>query len=82
MQNDYGKEKEGAARVGDYINQGEDKFKVIAAEAQKKLKETQEQVAQLASTLDKQVKENPWPAIAGVAVGCLFLGFIMGKSKH
>ena len=75
--------KEGVQKAEEFVNQGEDAFKVIAAEAQKKLKLAQEQIAQMASTVDQKVKENPWPAIAGVAVGCLFLGFIMGsKSKN
>jgi len=75
--------REGVDQAEDLVNQSNDKLKAIAAEAQKKLKLAQEQLVQIASTVDKQVKENPWPAIAGVAAGCLFLGFIMGsKNKN
>jgi len=75
--------KESVEKAEEFANQNEISLKAIAAEAQRKLKLAQEQVTQLATTVDKQVKENPWPAIAGVAVGCLFLGFIMGsKNKN
>ena len=75
--------KESVEKAEEFTNQNEVSLKAIAAEAQRKLKLAQEQVTQLATTVDKQVKENPWPAIAGVAVGCLFLGFIMGsKNKN
>jgi ElaB/YqjD/DUF883 family membrane-anchored ribosome-binding protein len=81
MQNTIG--KEGVQKAEEFVNQSEDKFKLIAADAQKKLKLAQEQISQMATTVDQKVKENPWPVIAGVAAGCLFIGYIMGsKSKN
>jgi ElaB/YqjD/DUF883 family membrane-anchored ribosome-binding protein len=63
------------------VNEGEKKFKNMASDAQKKLKQGQEQVQQLIRQADEQLRENPWPIVAGVAVGCLFLGFVAGKAR-
>jgi ElaB/YqjD/DUF883 family membrane-anchored ribosome-binding protein len=63
------------------MDQGEEKLKNVAEEAQKRIKQGQEQVQQLISQADKQLHENPWPIVAGVAVGCLFLGFFAGNIK-
>ena len=57
------------------IEQGEEKLKKAANDAQKRLKQGQEQLQQLINQADNQLHENPWPIVAGVAVGCLFLGF-------
>ena len=64
------------------IDQGEEKLKNVAGDAQKKLKQAQEQVQQLIKQADKQLHENPWPIVAGVAVGCLFLGFFAGNVRN
>ena len=63
------------------MEQSEEKLKSTAYDAQKKLKQGQEQVQQLISQADKQLHENPWPIVAGVAVGCLFLGFFAGNVR-
>jgi ElaB/YqjD/DUF883 family membrane-anchored ribosome-binding protein len=92
MQDVYTKEKEFENTTKDKINefsknaqqgiqQSEDKLKAAACEAQKRLKQGQEQVQQLISQADKQLRENPWPIVAGVAVGCLFLGFFAGNAR-
>ena len=79
MQDTYIKEKEND--FSRTVQQGEDKLKAAACDAQKKLKQGQEQIQQLISQADKQLHENPWPIVAGVAVGCLFLGFLAGNSR-
>ena len=50
-------EKEGFKKAEEFVNQGEDKFKAIAAEAQRKLKLAQEHITQMATTVDKKVKD-------------------------
>ena len=64
------------------LEQGESRLKVALSEAENKLKQGREQVTKWASVADKQAHENPWPIIAGVGVGCLLLGLIIGKSKN
>jgi ElaB/YqjD/DUF883 family membrane-anchored ribosome-binding protein len=88
MQDAYTKEKDfgntGKDRMDDFsksIQQGEDKLKSAAYDAQQRLKQGQEQVQQLISQADKQLHENPWPIVAGVALGCLFLGFFAGNVR-
>jgi len=36
---------------------------------------------EIATEVDRQVRENPWPYIGGVAAGALLIGYIMGRSK-
>jgi len=78
MQDTYTKEKQDFSKT---IEQGEEKLKSTAFDVQRQLKQGQEQVQQLISQADKQLHENPWPVVAGVAVSCLFLGFIVGTSR-
>ena len=40
-----------------------------------------ERAREIASDLDVQVRENPWPYLGGVAIGALLIGFILGRSK-
>ena len=40
-----------------------------------------EKVKELASEVDESVRKNPWLYIGGTALGCLILGFLMGRSK-
>jgi len=40
-----------------------------------------ERVREIATDVDKQVRENPWPYISGVALGSLLIGYILGRSK-
>lgn len=85
MQNSF-KDREAAEKLGQYaesaIDEGEKKAKSAVYETQKKFKQGQEQLTQLVSGVDEQVHTNPWPVIAGVAVGCLFLGFILGSKTR
>ena len=57
------------------------KIKDTVSDVKKKLAQGEEQLKEIVSTIDKQLHENPWPIVGGVAAGCLLLGFIMGKSK-
>ena len=40
-----------------------------------------ERAREIADEVDKQVRENPWPYIGGVALGSLLIGYILGRSK-
>lgn len=40
-----------------------------------------ERAKEIAADVDKQVRENPWPYIGGVALGSLLIGYILGRSK-
>lgn len=40
-----------------------------------------EKAREIAADVDKQVRENPWPYIGGVAIGALLIGYILGRSK-
>lgn len=77
MQDVYTKERD----LSQTIEEGEEKLKKDAYDTQKRLKQAQEQLQQLVSQTDKQLHENPWPIVAGVAVGCLFLGFFAGNVR-
>ena len=77
MQDTYTKEND----LSRTIDHGAEKLKNATYDAQKKLKQGQEQLQQLISQADQQLHENPWPIVAGVAVGCLFLGFFAGNVR-
>ena len=36
---------------------------------------------EIATEVDAQVHENPWPYISGVAVAALLIGYILGRNK-
>jgi len=77
------KELENAKNYGESaIEQGESRIKHAVSEIENKLKHGQEQAEQLFSTVDKQLHQNPWPIVVGVAASCLLLGVILGKSKR
>ena len=40
-----------------------------------------ERAKEIATEVDQQVRENPWPYIGGVALGSLLIGYILGRSK-
>ncbi len=63
------------------IDQGEEKIRNAISEAEKRIKQGREQLARVAGDVDKQVRDNPWPWIAGAAVGGLLVGLLVGKSK-
>ena len=66
-----------SASQGSASNQANDQQ---GGDLQSMLKQGQEQAGQLVKALDKQVKDNPWPIIAGVAIGAFLLGTISGRS--
>ncbi|MBF0570339.1 MAG: hypothetical protein HQL12_00560 [Candidatus Omnitrophica bacterium] len=68
-------------RIISSIEEGEARLKNALFEAEKKLKQGCEQAAKLASDIDKKTHENPWPVVAGVGIGCLLLGLLIGKSR-
>ena len=43
------------------------------------LKEGQENVEKIATEMERNMKDNPWPFVAGAAVVSLFMGFLMGR---
>ncbi len=63
------------------LKEGEEYVKDIVSDTQKTLKQGREQLKQAIAEVDKRLHENPWPIVAGVAVGCTLLGFIMGSNK-
>ena len=67
--------------VSSAIQEGEQKVRDIISDAKKKLSQGGAQLKEVASAVDKQLHENPWPIVGGVAASCLLLGFILGKSK-
>lgn len=90
QQNPYAKEKEPINttkdKLEDYtasaLRQGEEKIKSVVSDVEKKIKQGEEQLKHFVSAADKQLHQNPWPIVAGIAVSCLFLGFIMGTSRR
>ncbi len=90
MQNDYTKDKQNQGfskeNTADFgrsaVREETEKFKELAATAQKKLKEGQEQATQIISSVDKHVRENPWPVVASVAIGSFLLGCLIGTSRR
>jgi ElaB/YqjD/DUF883 family membrane-anchored ribosome-binding protein len=94
MQNGYDKEKQsknlgqgngGYGRTS-VIEGNEQQVKDMADNAQQQInegiKQGQEKASQLISTVDKQLSENPWPIVAGVALGAFLLGTLIGKSRQ
>jgi ElaB/YqjD/DUF883 family membrane-anchored ribosome-binding protein len=64
------------------LEQGESQIKDALSEAEKRIRQGQEKVNQWASDVDKQVHENPWPIVAGVGIGALLLGLVIGRSRN
>lgn len=84
----FNKDREGqntGEKLGQYadaaIHEGEKRLKGVTQEAQKKFREGQEQISGLVSNIDNRLHENPWPIVAGVAAGALFIGYIMGCKR-
>jgi ElaB/YqjD/DUF883 family membrane-anchored ribosome-binding protein len=40
-----------------------------------------ETMRKAAKATDDYVRQNPWPSIGYAAIGCLVLGFILGRSR-
>jgi ElaB/YqjD/DUF883 family membrane-anchored ribosome-binding protein len=73
-------------RLGEYassaIEQGQEKAKETLAELEMQIKHAQDQLNKLTANVDKQLRENPWPIVVGVGLGCLLLGTLLGASKR
>ncbi len=53
-----------------------------AAEMAANLKEAAaDKAKEIAGAIDQNVRKNPWPYVAGVAVGALMLGFVLGRKS-
>ena len=59
----------------------EEKGKDMIGDAQKTIKQGQEKIGKFAELADKQVRENPWPILAGVAVISWVIGRLMASRK-
>ncbi|MDD4938711.1 MAG: hypothetical protein PHE18_01405 [Candidatus Omnitrophica bacterium] len=42
--------------------------------------EGEERARKVVSDIEKKLKENPWPALAVVAVSCTLLGVLLGNN--
>lgn len=62
--------------------ENQDRIKSALSEVETKIKLGQDKLKVVAADVDAQLKNNPWPIVAGVAVGCVLLGFIMGVTKR
>ncbi len=58
--------------------ENQDRIRSVMSEVENKIKEGEIKFKTVAADVDKQLRDNPWPIVAGVAVGCVLLGFIMG----
>lgn len=88
MQNAYTKDKDTdhmpKDRMPDLnaaLKQGEEQIKSTLSEVEKRLAQGKEQMKVVIADVDKRLHENPWPIVAGVAVGCILLGFILGFKR-
>ena len=60
-------------QLNDVLKDGESKLRNAICDAEKRLKQGQDQVVKVASDIDKQVKDNPWPVRAVCAFATLYL---------
>lgn len=58
-----------------------DRIKSVLSDVENKIKLGQEKLKTVAADVDSQLHDNPWPIVAGVAVGCVLLGYILGANK-
>lgn len=65
------------------LYEGERKVKDFANDAERNIKKAmgQNDCQQIASSIDKQVRQNPWAAVLGVGICSLMLGFIIGTPR-
>jgi ElaB/YqjD/DUF883 family membrane-anchored ribosome-binding protein len=68
-------------KMDELISEGEEKIKGVVSDFEQKIRQGEQQLKQLASKVDQQLHENPWPIVAGVAAGCLLIGFLAGNSR-
>ena len=64
------------------LKQGEERIKNTVCDMEKKIAEGKAQIKTVIADVDKKFQENPWPIVAGVAAGCILLGFIIGSNKR
>ena len=87
MDNDNLKDKAGALRdkAEETAEDLQAKLKEKAGQFQESVREWQRRATdttrRAAESADTYVRENPWNAIAYVAVGCFALGFLVGRSR-
>ena len=58
-----------------------DKARALQQTAQEWQRQATEATRKAAQATDDYVHDNPWPVIASVAVSCLVLGFLLGRSR-
>jgi ElaB/YqjD/DUF883 family membrane-anchored ribosome-binding protein len=59
----------------------QDKANEWQQNAQEWQRRTTESARRAMDATDDYVHENPWPVIGSVALGCLVLGFILGRNR-
>ena len=69
-------------KVSTVVRESEELMNDVFAAAGKKFTKGKERLDDIISDTDKQLRENPWPIVGGVALSCLLLGYIMGHSRH
>jgi ElaB/YqjD/DUF883 family membrane-anchored ribosome-binding protein len=57
-------------------------IKSVMSDLEDKIKQSTDSIKTAACDVDKKVRDNPWPVVAGVAVGCVLLGFLAGVTKR
>jgi ElaB/YqjD/DUF883 family membrane-anchored ribosome-binding protein len=80
MENTYMKDKERDLQGA--LKEGEERVKGVVSDIDNKIKQGQEQMQKVMGEVDKKLRDNPWPIVGGVAIGCVLLGFILGLSKR
>lgn len=63
------------------VEQNQDKIRAAFSEAEKKVRQGQEQLTRLASSVNKQAHESPWSLMTAIGIGCFFLGMIIGRTR-
>lgn len=61
---------------------GEEKLRQAIGDWDQKIKQGTDTVKNVVADVDKQLHQNPWPVVAGVAITFLFLGYVMGGRKQ
>lgn len=62
--------------------ENEERIRNVMSDVENKIKQGQEKLKTVVADTEKQLRDNPWPIVAGVAVGCILLGFVMGANKR
>jgi len=75
----YGDLKQAIAGDGGLSHRISDTTRRMRESARQMTQAGQEKIRDTATRMDERVHEKPWAYIGGVAVGALFLGYILGK---